>query len=162
MWKKIIISLVLILLILSGLYWYKTTAYKTAENKAPVQTEESLFEDRPYTYDVNSIKEGCDLNSEMACAVDFTVKCTLNPDHKGCRESKLPRFIFMEDENLNRPTEMSFKIVKIKPINADLVELHTDSVCNGNWFGLCQGRVIYVLVPSGESWRVKDIYAIEK
>ena len=54
-----------------------------------------------------------------------------------------------------------FKIHKIKPVAADMVEIHTDSTCNGNWFGLCQGNIIYVLVPNGDSWRVKDIYAIE-
>ena len=100
-------------------------------------------------------------NSAMACAVEFTVKCTLNPAFEGCKTSKLPKFIFMEDESLKRPTEISFKIAKIKPINADLVEIHTDSTCNGNWFGLCNGRVIYVLVPDGNGWRTKDIYAIE-
>ena len=67
----------------------------------------------------------------------------------------------MSDESLKRPTEISYKLHKMKPIAADLIEVHTDSTCNGNWFGLCQGRVIYVLVPDNDSWRVKDIYAIE-
>ena len=43
-----------------------------------------------------------------------------------------------------------------------VVELYTDSTCNGSWFGLCQGTVIYVLTqPDDGSWYVKDIYAIE-
>lgn len=162
MWKKILLSLLLIVLILSGLYYFKTknTAESPVINNVPEQT--ASFEEKAYEYDAANLPESCDLNSEMACAVDFAVKCTLNPDYQGCRGSKLPSFIFMEDENLQRPTQMSFQIAKIKPIAADLIELHTDSTCNGNWFGLCQGRVIYVLVPDGEHWRVKDIYAIER
>ena len=98
----------------------------------------------------------------MACAVEFAVKCSINPDFEGCRQSKLPKFIFMEDPSLGRPTEISFKISKIKPISADLVEIYTESTCNGNWFGLCQGNIIYIVVPTENAWRVKDIYAVEQ
>ena len=162
MYKKILISFVLMVAILVALYAWKT---KTSEpvimsDKKPAVTAKT-FDDRIYTYHADKLSENCRINSEMACAVDFAIKCTLNPDFNGCRASKLPKFIFMSDEALQRPTEMSFKIAKIKPINPDLIEIHTDSTCNGNWFGLCQGRIIYVLVPNGETWRVKDIYAIE-
>lgn len=163
MWKKILISAVLIIAILAGLYWFKNNYQNKQETTAAPSSAASSasFEDKVYTYDVSALPECCQLNSEMACAVEFAVKCTLNPDFTGCRQSKLPKFIFMDDESLDRPTQMSFKIKKIKPVAADMVEIHTDSTCNGNWFGLCQGNIIYVLVPDGESWRVKDIYAIE-
>lgn len=163
MHKKILISFFFVVLVLVGLYTWKT---KTAK---PLIVSDSMpavvsnnFEDKIYDYKNNKLSNNCKLNSEMACAVDFAVKCTLDPNHEGCRDSKLPKFIFMTDEALERPTEMTFKIAKIKPINADLVEVHTDSTCNGKWFGLCQGRIIYVLVPTeNNGWRVKDIYAIE-
>lgn len=163
MWKKILISAILIIAILAGLYWLKNNYQNKRETTAaPSSAAASVsFEDKVYTYDVSALPESCQLNSEMACAVEFAVKCTLNPDFTGCRQSKLPKFIFMDDESLDRPTQMSFKIRKIKPVAADMVEIHTDGTCNGNWFGLCQGNIIYVLVPDGESWRVKDIYAIE-
>ena len=163
MWKKILVSAVLIIAILGGLYWLKNNYQNTQHAKAvPAATATSeTFEDRVYTYDSSDLPAECALNSEMACAVEFAIKCTLNPDFACCRQSKLPKFIFMDDESLNRPTQISFKIHKIKPVAADMVEIHTDSTCNGNWFGLCQGNIIYVLVPNGDSWRVKDIYAIE-
>ncbi len=161
MWKKILIAAVLIIAILGGLYWLKNNYQNKANDVQTPKAPSPVFEDRVYTYDSSDLPDECALNSEMACAVEFAIKCTLNPDFAGCRQSKLPRFIFMEDESLNRPTQISFKIKKIKPIAADMMEIHTESSCNGNWFGLCQGNIIYVLVPSGESWRVKDIYAIE-
>lgn len=132
---------------------------KVAKNVA--QKQKVAIEDMVFNYQKNKLTDTCLGDSKMVCAVDFAVKCTINPDFSGCREARLPRFIFMNDKNLDRPTEISFKLHKIKPISADLVEVHTDSNCNGNWFGLCQGRVIYVLVPENDSWRVKDIYAIE-
>lgn len=163
MWKKIVIAVILVIAIVCGLYWFKDHfANRSKSNAVPVPVvTPTTFDDREYFYNLDNLDAECQLNSEMACAVDFTVKCTLNPDYDGCRQSKLPKFIFMEDEALQRPTQMSFKISKIKPIAADLVEIHTKSTCNGNWFGLCQGNVIYVLVPDEQSWRVKDIYAIE-
>ena len=163
MYKKIFISFFLVILILVGLYTWKTKKIEPLMNSdSSVSALADSFEDKTFSYKNNKLSSKCKLGSEMACAVDFAVKCTLNPDHDGCRESKLPKFIFMTDEALERPTEMTFKIAKIKPINADLVEVHTDSTCNGKWFGLCQGRIIYVLIPSENgSWRVKDIYAIE-
>ena len=162
MYKKILFSFLLMMLILVSLYTWKT---KTSEpiimsDEKPAITTKT-FDDKVYTYHADALTESCNLHSPMACAVEYAIKCTLDPDYTDCRDSKLPKFIFMTDEALQRPTEMSFKIAKIKPINTDLIEIHTDSTCNGNWFGLCQGRIIYVLVPSGESWRVKDIYAIE-
>jgi len=163
MYKKILLSFILMLAILVGLYTWKTktSAPIIMPDKKPT-IGQKVYEDKAYTYKADSLSEKCFLNSPMACAVEFAIKCTLNPDFNGCRDSKLPNFIFMTDESLNRPTEMSFKIAKIKPINDGLVEIHTDSTCNGRWFGLCQGRVIYVLVPLGDdAWRVKDIYAME-
>ncbi len=162
MYKKILISFVLMMLILVCLYKWKTYVSKPIiVSDLNPKIAAKTFEDKVYLYKAGKLPSSCKLNSPMACAVEFAVKCTLNPDFNGCRDSKLPKFIFMTDEALQRPTEMSFQIVKIKPISADLVEIHTDSTCDGNWFGLCQGRIIYVLTPLGEGWRVKDIYAIE-
>ncbi|MBQ7659158.1 MAG: hypothetical protein IJS26_00235 [Alphaproteobacteria bacterium] len=159
---KKIVAFVLMIVILVGLYAWKTKVSAPIVNSdEPPVIAAKVFGDKTYDYQADKLSNKCSLDSQMACAVEFAVKCTLNPDYAGCRESKLPKFIFMTDESLNRPTKMSFKIAKIKPIAADLVEIHTDSTCDGNWFGLCQGRIIYVLVPNGEDWRVKDIYALE-
>lgn len=162
MYTKRIVAFALTLLILVFLYSAKTkmSAPIVMTDAAPLVGTKA-FDNKVYQYDANQLSEQCSLSSPMICAVELAVKCTLNPNFNGCTDAKLPKFIFMTDESLDRPSEMSFKVAKIKPINADLIEIHTDSTCNGNWFGLCNGRIIYVLVPSGNAWRVKDIYAIE-
>ena len=58
----------------------------------------------------------------------------------------------MNDESLQRPTEMSFRVYKLKPLNDGSVEAYTESTCNGNWFELFQGNIIYVLSPNGKDW----------
>ena len=162
MYKKIAVSFIFMILILVFLYAWKTrTSEPIIVSDLNPNVASKNFEDKVYVYKADKLPSTCKLNSPMACAVEFAIKCTLNPDFNGCRDSKLPKFIFMTDEALERPSEMSFQIVKIKQINPDLIELHTDSTCNGKWFGLCQGRIIYVLTPLGDGWRVKDIYAIE-
>ncbi len=164
MYKKILISFVLMLFILVGLYTWKTKTSApiiVTDRKPEIGHTVNAYENKPYTYRADNLETECRLDSPMACAVEYAIKCTLDPDFSDCRDSKLPKFIFMSDESLKRPTQMRFQIAKIKPISDDIVEIHTDSTCDGNWFGLCQGRIIYVLTPSNGSWRVKDIYAIE-
>lgn len=162
MYFKRITAFVLMLIILVCLYTWKTKVSKPLiMTDATPDIAAKTFDNRVYAYGTDNLSEECFLNSPMACAVELAVKCTLNPNFAGCAQAKLPKFIFMTDETLGRPSKMSFKIAKIKPIKDDLIEIHTDSTCDGNWFGLCNGRIIYVLVPSGNAWRVKDIYAIE-
>lgn len=119
------------------------------------------FEGKIYEYDIASLAKECDKDNEITCAIDLTVKCTINSKLSQCDENKLPKFIFMEDESLERPTKFSFEIVKIKPISPDMIEVYTKSTCNGGWFGLCNGNIIYVLSNKSGSWNVKDIYAMQ-
>ncbi len=119
------------------------------------------FEDIVYHYDINNLPQGCDKGSDMVCAIDLQVKCTINPKLAECDAKKLPRFTFMEDESLQRPTQSSFQIVKLKPIDATTVEVYTKSECNGVWFGLCKGNIVYVLSNAKGSWVVKDLYALQ-
>lgn len=155
--KKLVFAFIIGLFVLFGLYVLKNefSTRETSESGAP-SVEET------FSYQVENLSASCPSDSAMICAVDKAVKCTLNPDFDNCRTSRLPKFIFMEDESLDRPTEMTFRVLKLKPLSTDLVEIHTQSTCNGNWFGLCQGYVIYVLVPQEEGWRVKDIYAMSE
>lgn len=164
MHKTTLNSIIYIICLIVGYYCFTSWNTNTADTIQPVAPSPSAtaFEDKVYTYNLENLPQNCNINSSMACAVEFAVKCSINPDFEGCRQSKLPKFIFMEDPSLGRPTEISFKISKIKPISADLVEMYTESTCNGNWFGLCNGNIIYVLVPNEDAWRVKDIYAIEQ
>ena len=119
------------------------------------------FEDVVYHYDINNLPQGCDKGSDMVCAIDLQVKCTINPKLAECDAKKLPRFTFMEDESLQRPTQSSFQIVKLKPIDATTVEVYTKSECNGVWFGLCKGNIVYVLNNAKGTWVVKDLYALQ-
>lgn len=117
------------------------------------------FEDKIYSYQIDNLVASCDKGSEIVCAIDLNSKCTINPKGQECDKSKMPKFVFMEDESLQRPTEMTFQIVKIKPLDATQIEVYTKSTCNGGWFGLCNGNVIYVLNNKDGQWVVKDIYA---
>ena len=119
------------------------------------------FEDIVYKYNADNLPQGCDKGSEMVCAIDLQVKCTINPKREECDAKKLPRFTFMEDESLQRPTQSSFQIIKLKPIDATTVEVYTKSDCNGVWFGLCKGNIVYVLSNAKGAWVVKDLYALQ-
>ena len=161
-----------------GLLFFTTACSEKQEKTNPetVPLEEALeegeqivvrpnfdvkFEEKTYTYKLGENKPGCDKGSEIVCAIDLYAKCTLEPENSTCDKGKMPKFVFMDDESLQRPTEMSFKIVKIKPVDANMIEVYTESSCNGMWFGLCQGNIIYVLSNKNGGWVVKDVYARE-
>ena len=123
-------------------------------------TPKTGYEDIVFNYKAGELKDNCTADSPMVCAMDIAAKCTIDPKRPECDKNNLPKFIFMEDESLQRPTEMTFRIYKLKPLKSGSVEVYTESTCNGNWFGLCQGNIIYVLTPMGENWKVNDIYAM--
>ena len=116
-----------------------------------------------FSFDINTLSTGCEHSSLMICAINTSIKCTINPDFEECSKQKayMPNFIFMKDENLKRPTSQSYKITKIKPLSDGSIEVYTQSTCNGNWFGLCNGNIIYVMDYQNNKWIVKDIYAVE-
>ena len=35
----------------------------------------------------------------MVCAIDLYAKCTLDPKGSECDKKKMPKFVFMDDEN---------------------------------------------------------------
>lgn len=126
-----------------------------------LETPQIDYENQVFEFDAANIDMSCNKDSKMVCALDLALKCTLNPTLDGCNDTQIPQFIFMDDENLGRPTKMTYKIEKLKAINSDTIEVYTQSTCDGNWFCLCQGNVIYVMGMDAEgNWRVKDIYAI--
>lgn len=94
-------------------------------------------------------------------AINLAVQCTLSPHNANCTPQKLPKFILMEDESLQRPTQMQYKITKIQPLAGGILHIYTQSQCNNNWFGLCQGNIIYVLQHQNDIWTVTDIFALE-
>lgn len=129
----------------------------------PASAPEIKTSEEVYSFDINTLQTGCDSDSQIICAINLSIKCTINPQFSECDEHKkeMPDFTFMEDENLKRPTSQSYKITKIKPLDGNMVEIYTQSTCNGNWFGLCNGNIIYIMTFRDNRWIVKDLYAIE-
>lgn len=153
--KKVLLSLLLSL----GFIVACSDNNEQAEN-AQQQEVPSGFENMIFSYKLGEIKAGCSTTDALICAVEMAAKCTVNPKYEECNKAMLPSFIFMEDETLQRPTEMSFKVYKLKPLSGGIVEAYTESNCNGAWFGLCQGNVIYVLAPQENGWKINDIYSL--
>ena len=116
-----------------------------------------------FSFDLHNMEEGCSSSSEMICIINNSIKCTLDPLFEECKKYKnrIPPFIFMQDENLKRPTIQSYKITKLVPRNDETIEVVTNSSCNGNWFGLCNGNIIYVMKNINSNWHIIDIYAVE-
>lgn len=131
-----------------------------AHEALPVVKEEA---DEPfYVYKADSLVEDCALKDRIFCAVERVVKCTINPDMKACNKDDVPGFVLGQTEDVERPSEISFKIVKIKPIpESSDISVYTKSDCNALWFGLCKGTVVYSLTTDGLEWHVTNIFALE-
>lgn len=135
-----------------------------SENMAPKQISlnkmpNADYAEKTFEFNADTLTSGCEEDSEIVCAINLALKCTINPKAEECDKSKMPKFIFMEDESLERPTAASYKITKMKPIADGQVEIYTESTCNGSWFGLCNGKIIYVMAQKNGKWIVKDLYA---
>ncbi len=120
------------------------------------------FEKQTFAFDAASMTDGCSINSDMVCAINLFVKCSIDPLREECVNNKaqMPSFVFMQDESLGRPTQVSYQIKRLKPLAGGVVEVSTQSQCNGKWFGLCNGNIIYVMKPMSEGWLVQDVYAL--
>lgn len=121
------------------------------------------FSDKIFHFNLDSADQPCSEKSKIVCAINLAIQCTLNPKLDKClaHKNNLPNFIFMEDEFLGRPTEQSYQITKIKPLPNNQFEIFTLGTCNGNWFGLCNGKIIYVMKNDNDNWSIIDIYAME-
>lgn len=168
MLKKIIVILAMLALIGLSI----VLARKTPNNHETVTVSENQEQPIPeetlpneiYTWNTQNLTEECSFDKQMLCAVETAIKCTIKPDGKDCKTVNLPKFIFMTEQSVNRPTEIAYKFTNKKPLPNNTVEIYTESSCNGTWFGLCQGTVIYVLSPNEkntDTWYVRDIYAVE-
>lgn len=157
------------LMVLFALNLLISCSDKQEENtaRAPVETKQiSLnqmpqidYADKKFSFKADNLTQGCAEDSEIVCAINQTIKCTINPQFSDCDKALMPKFIFMQDESLDRPTEVSYQITKLKPLSGGMLEVYTNSDCNGTWFGLCKGTIIYVLSQQNNHWIVQDIYA---
>ena len=135
---------------------------KNEETQQTSPTQEAGLEDKVFNFDKDTLTPGCTEESKILCSINSTLKCTINPEFSECKDNKsiMPDFIFMVDESLDRPTKISYQVTKLKSLNGNQLEVYTNSQCNGNWFGLCNGTIIYVVDFQYNSWIVKDIYAL--
>ena len=135
----------------------------TTEQQQATAPKIEIDENTVFTFDINTLKSGCDDYGEIICAINNSIKCTINPLFEDCKSNKdlMPDFVFMQDESLQRPTSQSYKITKLKPLVDGTIEVFTQSTCNGNWFGLCNGNIIFVMENKNGRWAVKDLYALE-
>ncbi len=143
-----------------------TSCFKKEEKQQETTTQAKIdvdISEKVYSFDLNTLTSGCDESSEIICAINTSIKCTINPEFSDCEQAKnaMPKFVFLNDENLQRPTSQSYKVNKLKPLPDGTVEVYTQSTCNGNWFGLCNGNIIYIMTNKNNTWIVKEIYAIE-
>ncbi|MBQ9271575.1 MAG: hypothetical protein IJ218_04865 [Alphaproteobacteria bacterium] len=168
MLKKIVV----IVLMLGLFGWSLTLINKTTSEPAVIQTDaeqqpqaqaEEILPETVFSFNNQNVTAECSEGlSDMFCAVENAVKCTLKPDLANCAGLNLPQFIFMTDPTAERPTEMNYKFINKEIQPNGTTHIYTESSCNGGWFGLCQGTVIYVVGQSKSGkWSVKDIYAIE-
>ncbi len=129
---------------------------------APAEISAGI-ENKIFSFNLQNAVEDCREDSGMVCAVNLALRCTIKPDAPFCQDNKdkMPSFIFMNDESLGRPSEITYQILKLKPLPNGQVEMYTRGSCNGKWFGLCQGNIIYVMRQQNGTWAVDDIYAME-
>lgn len=165
MGKKIFVIAVMLALFAWSLTLIKKSPKETAvaetEDAPVVQVEETLPED-VYSFNAQNLTPECSEGlNEMLCSVENAVKCTLKPDIESCSKQSLPTFIFMTDPTVERPSEMNYRFINKKVLPNGTTEIYTESSCNGGWFGLCQGTIIYVLGQTSGKWLVRDIYAVE-
>lgn len=126
-------------------------------------SEQKAISDAVHTYRADDVKSGCAAEDGIFCAVERTVKCTLAPELDGCDSGKVPAFVLGKSDEVQRPTEISFSITKLKPIpESQDISVYTTSDCDAVWFGLCKGTVIYSLAHKDGQWAVTNIYALER
>ena len=164
-----IISLFILFFVLMALYGKKLITPETSQNEIVAATTSTNAEDNAvkademHVYNSGDLQTECSSDDKIFCAVELTVKCTMDPELAGCDKSVVPSFVLGKTEEVERPSEISFKVVKIKPItNSSDISVYTESDCNALWFGLCKGTVVYSLTPKDNTWAVTNIFALEQ
>ena len=165
--KKLFVIICLVFLFcFCGYLLHKTPKEQIVVNEETTVVAEPKLPEELFSFKREELVNDCSVENVQLCAVELAVKCTINPNFDGCQKAKaqniLPQFIFITDPGTDRPSEISYKFTDKKILNNQTVEYYTDSTCNGTWFGLCHGRIIYVLAPYSDGWLVKDVYAIEQ
>ena len=125
--------------------------------------EEVELNDALHSYKKDNLSLKCENEDKVFCAIEKIVKCTIDPELEFCDKGGIPSFVLVKTEENIRPTEISFAITNMKPVpESEDIVVYTKSECNGSWFGLCQGTVIYSLTTRNGLWEVNNIFALEE
>lgn len=154
---KKLLTIVLFSILTFACYQKDTTTEKIKE------AEQTIDKNTVFSFEKNNLQEGCLSSSDLICTINTTVKCILDPKFAECetKSDTFPAFVLMQDDSLQRPTFQTYKINKLTPREDGAVEVHTQSSCNGSWFGLCSGNIVYVMKNINSKWKIIDIYALE-
>ncbi len=168
MFKRVVLVAAFVLifaLAATGIFYMqaKHTAIKEKAQADAVQKTENLKAEDVHVYRADDIASGCSSEDKLFCAIERTIKCTMEPELSDCQGELVPAFVLGKTQDAERPTEVSFKVTKIKPIpDSTDVSVYTESDCNAMWFGLCKGTVVYTLSFKGnDDWAVTNVYALE-
>ena len=159
-----ILGFIIIFALAVSLIFYMQHKATSSETEVAVTNNASEADaaDTLHTYTADNLQAECQSDSDIFCAIERTVKCTIDPTFENCNKNFVPAFVIGKAEDTERPTEISFRITKIKPIpeSTDL-SVYTQSDCNALWFGLCKGTVVYSLTTNKNEWVVTNIFALE-
>lgn len=166
MLKRVLIILGFVLCALTSLFmiYMMTNSNKEAEIVSlSSNSDVQKVDDEMHKYSVESLSEACEVEDVVFCAIEKTVKCTINPELSYCNKKDIPSFIVGKTQEDIRPSYISFSITKIKPLPESRdITVYTKSDCDASWFGLCKGTVIYSLAPKDGEWVVNNIFALEE
>ncbi|MBO5285005.1 MAG: hypothetical protein J6B00_03920, partial [Alphaproteobacteria bacterium] len=109
--KRILITFGFVLVFALGAY-----GLFYIEGRPEPVLDEQHFNEEVHTYKADDLNSGCAGEDKIFCAIERTVKCTMAPEFEGCDKKYVPSFVLGKTKDVVRPTEMSFKIIKIKPI----------------------------------------------
>ena len=158
-----ILGFILIFAMAASLIFYMQRKATLSETDTAKNISQSANLDIQHTYTADTLQAECQSDSDILCAIERTVKCTINPELETCDKDLVPAFVIGKVEDTERPTEISFRITKIKPIPESTdISVYTQSDCNALWFGLCKGIVVYSLSPKNNNWAVTNIFALEE
>ena len=114
MFKKIvtIIGFILIFALATALIFYMQNKMTASESETTVAdiTSEPNSADLVHYYNTENLEQDCQSDSEVFCAVERTVKCTINPELEICNKKFVPAFVLGKAEDTERPTKISFQI----------------------------------------------------
>lgn len=79
------------------------TEENTPDNTAAAETPAPRIDyaQKSFHFSKDSLTAGCEDDSEIICAINLAVKCSINPKFAECDKSKMPKFILWRTKACN-------------------------------------------------------------